>query len=272
MATYSGYVEGLGKGLDHVRAHFESHHADESVCLSYISSNTGDPEACKSGLKSLAVTSSLLSWFADRDLSQCKQQAYIAGKIDRLLYQKAPNRGVWGPLAERNAMLWPLLSDHPQLIAWFGAFDAVDVTRAAKDGSFEFETYQAKLALRGAWDELGERSERFLANVPKRMERFTPDNRFHLALARGDISGMESALAEMVTPRQIRWRNGHEGYTGWFIVVEAVIYAKIAWRHGFQVNIETPWIPAQWLPVSPLSRYDDPYAFMQSFDIETPIT
>ena len=87
----------------------------------------------------------------------------------------------------------------------------------------------------------------------------------------GDISGMESALAEMVTPRQIRWRNGHEGYTGWFIVIEAVIYAKIAWRHGFEVDIDTPWIPAEWLPVLPLSRYDDPYDFMQSFDIDTPI-
>jgi hypothetical protein len=75
----------------------------------------------------------------------------------------------------------------------------------------------------------------------------------------------------MVRPDQIRWRNEHEGYTGWFIVVEAVIYAEIAWRHGFQINIDTPWISVYWLPIAPLSRYDGPYDFMRSFDLDTPM-
>lgn len=272
MSNPSDYAKNAEKGLTHVRAHWEGHKEREAARLGYINSNTGDPEACKGGLKNLAITSALIAWFSEHDLAQCKQLAYVAGKLDRILYQKAPNRGIWGALAERNAMLWPLLSDHPQLVAWFGAFDAIDVRRASKGGTFEFETYQAKLAFRGEWDKLGERSERFLAEVPTRMARFTPDNRFYLALARGEVSAMESALADMVTPQAIRWRNEHEGYTGWFIVAEAVIYAKIAWRHGFQVNVNTPWIPAEWLPVSPLPCYDDPYPFMQAFDINTSIT
>lgn len=271
MSSLADYEQSVEKGLVHVGSHLESHHENESLCLAHINNNTGNPEACKGGLKKLAITSALMAWFSGRDLARCKQFAYVAAKIDRILYQKNPTRGIWGALGERNAMLWPLLSDHPHLVTWFGAFDAIDVKRAVKSGTFEFETYQAKLALRGEWDKLGERSERFLADVPKRMARFAPDNRFHLALARGDVSAMESALAEMVTPQAVRWRNEHEGYTGWFIVVEAVIYSKIAWRHGYQVHIDTPWIPAEWLPISPLPRYDDPYPFMLVFDIDTPL-
>jgi hypothetical protein len=211
-----------------------------------------------------------MAWFADHDLVRCKQEAYVAGKLERILYQKNPTDGIWAPLVQRDIMLWPLLSDHPQLVAWFGTFDAVDLKRASKGGTFEFETYQAKLALRGEWDKLGERSERFLADVPKRMARFAPDNRFYLALARGDVGAMERALAEMVTPKELKWRT-NDGYTGWFIVCEAVIYAKIAWRHGYEVSVDTPRIPAEWLPVKPLDAYRDPYPFMQSFDIDTPI-
>ncbi|MFC5583036.1 Imm49 family immunity protein [Rhodanobacter terrae] len=265
------YAQSVAQGLPHVGAHLEKLTRETEIDLRYIDSNSGDPEACKTDRRRHAECASLIAWFGDQNLVSCKQWAYVAGKLDRILYQKNPSRGIWGALGERNAMLWPLLSDHPQLVAWFGAFDAIDVKRAVKGGTFEFETYQSKLALRGEWDKLGERSERFLADVPKRMERFAPDNRFHLALARGDVSAMESALTEMVTPQAIRWRTEHEGYTGWFIIREAVIYAKIAWRHGYQVTVDTPWIPAAWLPVAQLAAYHDPYPFMQTFDIDTPI-
>jgi hypothetical protein len=271
MSSLAEYALSVQRGIAHVTSHLEGHKEREAIRLTYIDTNTGDPEASKGGLKKLAITSALTAWFADLDLVSCKQWAYVAAKIDRILYQNDPGRGIWGALGERNTMLWPLLSDHPQLVAWFGAFDAIDVKRAGKGGTFEFETYQAKLALRGEWDKLGERSERFLADVPERMARFAPDNRFCLALARGDLSAMELALAEMVTPEAVAWRNEHEGYTGWFIVVEAVIYAKIAWRHGYQVQVDTPWIPADWLPISPLDSYVDPYLFMQIFDIGMPI-
>jgi hypothetical protein len=222
-------------------------------------------------LANLAFTSALMAWFAGRDLNQCKQWAYVAGKLRCIIYQKDPLNGRFSPGAPFQDMLMPLISDHPQLIAWFGTFDGINVKHADKTSTWEFVTYQAKLALRGEWDVLAERSERWLANVPERMKRFAPDNRFHLALARGDMAGMEHALAEMVTPKEIKWRNEHEGYTGWFIVRQAVIYAKIAWRHGFQVQVDTPWIPSEWLPIKPLWDYVEPYCFMSALDIDASV-
>lgn len=261
------YAESLSAGLSHVGGHQKHLLERESLRLSYIDSNTGDPEACKMGLANQALATALMDWFANHDLASCKQHAYVAGKLDIMLYLRAPNTGISSPGAPFDSMLMPLLSDASALVAWVQNFDGIDLKRANRASTFEFRTHQAKLALRGDWNSLGERSERFLAEPPTRMSRYIPDNRFYLALARGDVRGMESALAELVKPKQIARRNEHEGYAGWFIVREAVTYAKIAWRHGYQVHVDTPWIPAEWLPVSPLPHYADPYPFMKEFDL-----
>lgn len=270
-STLQLYDESLMRGIDHVSKHHLAIKSGAAKLLSNIENRSGNIEACTIRLESLAVTSSLLAWFANHDLSECKRQAYVSGKLSRIIYQEAPNTGIYSPGVPFSDMLMPLVSDHPDLVRWYGEYEGIDLERAKKGGTWEFITHQAKLALRGEWDLLGELSERWLSDVPERMKRFAPDNRFFWALAKHDIAGMENALAETVTPKEIKWRNEHEGFTGWFIVRQAVIYAKIAWRHGFQVQVDTPWIPREWLPIKPLPDYEDPYPFMQSFNIETPV-
>jgi hypothetical protein len=41
-----------------------------------------------------------------------------------------------------------------------------------------------------------------------------------------------------------------------------VIYAKIAWLHGHEVRVDSPYVPAQWLPLEPLPHYDPVYRFL----------
>lgn len=73
---------------------------------------------------------------------------------------------------------------------------------------------------------------------------------------------MEQALSEMVLPKAVtKRRNDSSGYTADLILTAAVVYAKIAWRHGFNVRVPSPYIPAEWLPVAPLSTYPAPYPF-----------
>ncbi len=39
-----------------------------------------------------------------------------------------------------------------------------------------------------------------------------------------------------------------------------------------QLNIDTPWIPKEWLPVEPLLEYPEPWEFMKEFDISLLLT
>ena len=42
-----------------------------------------------------------------------------------------------------------------------------------------------------------------------------------------------------------------------------MIYAKIAWRSGYEVEVDLPCIPKEWLPVTPLDNYDEHYDFLK---------
>ena len=267
-------------GMEHVVGHLQSHMDREEIRLEFIRTGQGDPDACKSGLKSQAIASALVSWFRDRDLHAFKQACYVAAKIDRIRWQKSayilPNIG--HNLC--NAWYW-LASDYEPLIAWRRDTEPFmgwtgEEKRPPEFIPIDFEmlfiSYQLILALRGDWRQLSERAERWLATPSRKFEKFEPDMHFFIALAKGDISSMEAVLREIVTPMQRRWRDRYQGgYSAQLISDEAVTYAKLAWRHGYQVDVDTPYIPKEWLPFAPLAEYADPYDFMRDFDIGQPL-
>lgn len=57
--------------------------------------------------------------------------------------------------------------------------------------------------------------------------------------------------------------NDDSGYAADLISTEAVIYAKIAWFHGYEVRVDSPYIPTEWLSVEPLAKYNCSYSFLK---------
>ena len=236
-------------------------------CLEHISCNTGNPTACIRLLSDHAYATALVTWFENHDFNAFKQWAYVSGKLDCLARRR---EAAW---LRDYEFLMPLLSDHPGLIHWFAHHEDGHDPRYYESPSHfaDFHSYQIMLALRGEWDRLVERSERGLAKTATRLKRFLLDYKFYIALAQGDIPAMESLLAELTSPKVARVRN-HEfefGYTEHFISTYGVIFAKLAWRLGFPVEVNTPYIPREWLPVAPLGAYEDIYPFMGEFQLAT---
>lgn len=274
--------EDLVAGLSHVEGHLDSDIRDEAKLVELIRTKSGSPKHCMILLAGQAQAAAMVAWFRDGNLIAFKQAAFASAKIDRVVRQCDPDWLTGSPIA--FGLFWPmclLLSDHEELIRWYAGFEWY----AGWDGeqprpkwisqrNYEglYCGYQTTLALRGEWARVGERSERWLQAPPARLARFIPDMRFFLALAKGDVAGMEQALADIVSPKQRCLReNWHGGYTHRLVSEEAVAYAKIAWRNGYQVDVDTPYIPREWLPVSPLPEYTDPYDFMRGFDIWQPL-
>ena len=56
------------------------------------------------------------------------------------------------------------------------------------------------------------------------------------------------------------------GYTADLICTPAVIYSKLAWRHGYEIVVDSPYIPKEWLPITPLDTYEDPFEFMKAYN------
>jgi hypothetical protein len=221
----------------------------------------------------------MINYFRDHDLSAMKQWAYVSAKLWIMLHHLEEEAAA-DYLSED--LLWPLLSDNEEVISWYTQHEAMyhpskpSIAGGDKDNpkSWMYYRYQSWLALNARWDELGARCEHILGmqDEIKKDRSSLIDHRFYLALAKGNKSEMQAVLLEKCDPKNRKRSHDQEsGLTHNFIVSYATLFAKLAWRNGYELDLDTPWIPKDWLPVQPLQTYEDPWPFMQSFDIWQPL-
>lgn len=237
--------------------------------VAYIDQGKGSFEGCLSMLKMLHKEIANYSWFAEQDLSDFKLNSYVVAK---LMYMIAKSTGEEGVMHEAE-WYYPLMSDYEPFIRWGMSFEPKSTflkRRVDNPNQNEYRYYQLTLALNGHWDEMGRRAEVFLKEPSTKMKKYVPDMRFYLALAQKDKAGMESALAELTSAKVARVRNEVFELTvpSTFVSPFACVYAKVASRHGYDLDIDTVLIPKAWLPVSQLPSYIDPYEFMRKWTIQ----
>lgn len=233
-----------------------------------IDKGEGSFNGCVSNLIRLHEEIADYAWFANQDLATFKLHSYVVAK---LMYIRAKATGEEGVMHEAE-YFYALLSDHEPVIRWMQQqppHSKLFKQRMVNPNQNEYRYYQLTLALNGQWDELGSRADVFLQNIPAKMKKFAPDMRFYRALAQQDKAGMEDALAELTSPKVARVRNEvfELVVASKFVSPFACLYAKTASRHGFNLDIDTVFIPQAWLPHCPLPAYPDPYDFMRAWVI-----
>jgi hypothetical protein len=235
--------------------------------VSYIDEGKGSFAGCVGNLGILHREKADYAWFANHDLQDFKLQSYIATKLKFIRCKHVGEEG----LMYEHEYFYALLSDYEPSIQWMSSQPLSTLTqkRVNNPAQEEYRSYQMTLALKGDWKQLAQRAEMFLSNPPAKMKKYVPDQSFYLALANGSKEGMEAALAEMTAPKVALKRNGdfHFAFAGQFIACFATLYAKIACRQGHTIELDTPFIPNEWLPVSPLEEYPDPYEFMRRYTV-----
>lgn len=262
----SAYSIAAAKRIAHIRGHAERgfSEAQLSRAVSNIENNTGSPEGSARNLARHAESKAFHSWFGEHDLRSMRQWFYVSARLDMLVYRFDTDRS--GPWGKTLMLRKPLLSNNKFVIHWFAHYDvAYDLTRVEDHKTRDFLAYQAMVALRGEWPRLLERCERVLADPPgdSGQQTYLGDHKFFLGLARQDKSAMEDALCAMVSPSAVQGRaDDDSGFATDLISTAAVIYAKIAWLHGHEVQTGSPYIPVEWLPNIPLERYDQHYSFL----------
>jgi Immunity protein 49 len=254
------------KRLVHVNGHLEALVSTLEQKILHIELHTGSPKNCAMSLAAHALASAMVTWFEQHDLRGLRNWGYVGGKLIQwwLPLEKQINLGPLGVVLDFRL---PLLSNNSSLIDWFACNDAsFDLQRVEDPRTLDFLAYQALLALRGDWPRLLKRCEALAANPPKssQLKKYAIDHEFYGALAIGNTAGMEGVLSELASPKIIRQRSNDEsGFTQDLISSYAVIYAKIAWRHGYEVKVDSPYVPAEWLPNDPLDSYENHYAFLK---------
>ena len=249
---------------------------DVAACLREIAAGKADIGICLRELTRHARVQALMSWFGEGDLASFKHWSYVAGKLRCLMFKHWPYDSF-----HVCDHLMPLVSDCSSLVEWLSNLETPyspdgyysNPKRTSNPAKPDFTDYNVLLALRGEWALLAERSERFLKQEATRRHNYRSDHRFFIGLASGDRSAMRAALAELVDPALMARRtyDDESSATRRFICTSAIVYAKIAARHGHTVALDSPWVPPPWMPISPLAAYADPYPFMRAFQAPLPL-
>ncbi|MDR0814353.1 MAG: immunity 49 family protein, partial [Bacteroidales bacterium] len=107
-------------------------------------------------------------------------------------------------------------------------------------------------------------------NLSKKEEGLRDDYEFYKALYANDKARMEEILKKMTSPQFHKKRNDNP-ILSQYISLPALGYAKLAWRKGIEVEVNSPLIPKELLPIKPLEKYEIPYEFLYSENINPTI-
>lgn len=216
----------------------------------------------------------MVSFFEESDVTGFLKNMY---QSSMLIIRSAHSVPTDHDTSKAASLFGPLLSNNKEVIHWFSQH-VLFLCLHNKDGSIYYDDVQDHyfhdlcfhLALQGDWQWLKERCEKALATTLKQHKLRHIDYRFLLALANGDKPGMEAALAELLQPKVNRHRNnemGNNGIETGLLAFWPTIMAKIAWLHGYEVEVDPDWVPKEWLPMTPLESYQPEPSYMQGFDM-----
>lgn len=251
-----------------LRVNLEEYFAtQETSRLNFINTNTGNPTACVFALAGDYIKRGVVHWFDDKDINQLRQNFYVSASLIRHYYEILN----YEELEQRKnncfisqwELLAPLVSNRRSLVDWYAHNDKLyDLEKVERHKSWDFVAYQSMVALRGEWDRLIARCELAFSDPPT--DRTWYDyHALYYALAQKDKAEMERQLQVMLNPVKLRVRLSEEPpYTEHLFVSRIIIFMKIAWLHGFDIGVDSPYVPMEWMPTQPLETYSKHYSFL----------
>lgn len=241
--------------LRHICSHVDNGY-DVPALVANILKGTGSPTGSSQLLESYCFGQGMRAWFEYGDLSAMKQWFYLAGECQVHYLTLSPDK--MNLLPRVMAFSRILLSDSEPMIENFLNIDGIyDPARISSVKSIDYHAYNIVLAAKGDMDLLASRCKAVVKTPPAgNGKKYLLDNEFLAALAVGDQALMEGTLNSLVSPKVVKARASLEGgYTRDLISTSVAMYSKLAWRNGYEVDIQSNRVPAEWLPVNPLPRY-----------------
>ncbi len=161
---------------------------------------------------------------------------------------------------ETGVELWhALLSDSPDVIDAMARLEPAYFVRH-RDAPLnpQFIVHMWQLAILGDDEALAEKVQNLAKNGRKPWRKDCAEGvDFFSLLMHADKAALEARIT-----KDVKLRND-DPITGDFFTYLATFEAKLCWYRGIEVQIDSPRVPADLMPVRPLAHYDDMYDFLQ---------
>ncbi len=201
---------------------------------------------------------SLEAFFGLKNIKLAKQHFYTCGMLDVYLIDTFDADILdWG----LNHFSYALLSDNLNLINGYADLKHSNFEKNINRGA-STATYVLQCLIKDDWAEY----ERAMAIMKTKTLKKYPvmqwDIDFFEGMAERNKTKIEAVLAGFVTPKVHKQRNRLHILLNEFISHPALGYAKLAWLKGIEVEVNSPLVPKELLPVQPLSNYINEYKFL----------
>jgi len=208
------------------------------------------------------------SLLVENNFEKLKQWFYVASLLRSESCKYTGGWNMWTP----HAFIFPLLTDNEDLIKIYSSLTTVndndhhkslsEAIHFPKEGRFNVLRLQA--VLRQDWDMVNQMKEIFHEKIkkPKNFELWEVD--FYTALQNKDANSAQQIIYEYLHPKIHQYLNQHlvEEFSGEIWSHHPVMFTKLAWINGLEIEIDNPLVPMELMPVKPLDHYDYHYDFL----------
>jgi hypothetical protein len=202
------------------------------------------------------VARALRSFYVEKNLSHAKQDFYVASKLKIFGLSHDGGRSLGTPLP----LLCALLSDSKDAIAALTSPEVQEVLVNRHDHRCgEFNTHMLQLAIRGDDDALRLKIEKLAMRGSKRMRNDASKGiDFFSLLLHADKPALESLIQE----KHVRIKENDTLLEN-FMAYTATFETKLCWLRGLKVQIDSPLVPMEFMPIDPLPIYDPVHDFLR---------
>lgn len=242
----------------------------QEVVKNSISDQSKVIEALKKGWKAtgfwnIEERKALHDFFINNDINGAKQHFFLCGIIDEFEITKLDQ-----PILDYglNHIGYVLLSDSKALIERYSNLKHSYYEKMIINGSSS-TSYIIQCLMKDDWAEFERVMPIMKTKTLKKYPVMQLDYDFFEALAERNKAKLEGVLASFVTPKIHNQRNKHHILLNEFISHPALGYAKLAWLKGIEVEVNSPLIPKELLPVKPLDEYHNEYSFLYDIPLKS---
>jgi predicted transcriptional regulator len=224
--------------------------------------NVFKPENIKAGgasfIRSLHEYKAIYEYFGNNNIEQAKQEFFQCGMLDLLDVEK---NEIGFPSFTVFKIGFPLLSDSSEMLEKYQALRFHFDEKLINNGFLTIfpDTVLKFLAsdYSGVSHNLKIMEEKIIIKKSAKRSIITYD--YYKALLDKDKDKVVEIIYRFLSPKEHNYRNKHQDILKEFVSQPTIGYTKLAWLQGMEIEIDSPYIPMDLMPIKPNTTYVDAY-------------
>ncbi|WP_433693773.1 immunity 49 family protein [Herbaspirillum seropedicae] len=217
----------------------------------YFRRNSSNLNALLLGVEAHALAKGMYGFYVEGDAAKLKQWFHVAARVRLADPPRDLGPGSW--------LLDALLSDNEATIQLAAKASSAELRKSGANPLYpDFHIRMIQQAILGEDEALRQSIAKLAKNGEKRYRKTAAAGTdfYSLLLAR-DHDGLTRLIHESAKI------NSADPLFEDVMSHLAALQTKLCWRRGIEVQIDSPMVPMELMPVRPLSHYDDVYEFIR---------